>query len=210
MHPNVETTPEELLAAAQAGTAGSLSRLLQLYSNYLRLLAGAQLDNRLQARVSPSDIVQETLLEAHRDFGRFGGRSSGEFTGWLRRILINNLASAVEHHLVAEKRDARREVSLDEIGATVDRSATCLLAFLQDDMTSPSSQIEKHEQLLALAEVLTSMAPNYRQVIVMRHVEGRPFKEIAESLGRSPGATRMLWLRAVEQLRQEFERRGLV
>lgn len=210
MHPQVETTPEALLAAAQAGTSGCLSRLLQLYSNYLRLLAGAQLDDRLRARVSPSDVVQETLFEAHRDFDRFVGRSTGEFVGWLRRILIHNLASVVEHHLLTEKRDARREVSLDEIGATVDRSATCLAAFLHDDITSPSSQVERHEQVVALAEALTVLAPDYRQVIVMRHVEGRQFKEIAELLGRSQGAIRMLWLRAVEQLRLEFELRGLL
>ena len=210
MHPHVESTPEALLAAAQAGTNGCLTRLLQLYSNYLRLLAGAQLDNRLRARVSPSDVVQETLFEAHRDFDHFAGRSAGEFVGWLRKILIHNLARVVEHHLLAEKRDARREVSLDEIGATVDRSATCLAAFLHDDITSPSSQVERHEQVVALAEVLTLLAPDYRRVIVLRHVEGRQFKEIAELMGRSQGATRMLWLRAVEQLRQEFERRGLL
>lgn len=210
MHSDVEVTPEALLAAAQAGTNGCLSRLLQLYSNYLRLLAGAQLDNRLRARVSPSDVVQETLFEAHRDFGQFAGRSSGEFIGWLRKILIHNLARVVEHHLLAEKRDARREVSLDDIGGNIDRSATCLAAFLRDDITSPSSQVERHEQVVALAEILASLPPDYRQVIVLRHVEGRQFKEIADLLERSQGAARMLWFRAVEQLRQEFERRGLL
>ncbi|HRX80773.1 MAG TPA: sigma factor, partial [Pirellulaceae bacterium] len=82
-----------------------MSRLLQLYSNYLRLLACSQLDERLRARVSPSDIVQETLFEAHRDFDRFVGRSSGEFVGWLRTILVHNLARMVEHHLLTGKRD---------------------------------------------------------------------------------------------------------
>ncbi|MCA9145121.1 MAG: sigma-70 family RNA polymerase sigma factor [Planctomycetaceae bacterium] len=210
MHPPIETNPDSLLVAAQAGTSGCLSRLLQLYSNYLRLLACSQLDERLRARVSPSDIVQETLFEAHRDFDRFVGRSSGEFVGWLRTILVHNLARMVEHHLLTGKRDVRRDVSLDEIGVGGDQSKACLAALLHDDITSPSSQVERHEQVVALAEALTLLPPDYRQVIVLRHVDGRRFKEIAEVLGRSEGATRMLWLRAVEELREQLDLKGLL
>ena len=106
---------DQLFASARAGSASCLGRLLTLYSNYLKLLIAAQLDERLQVRVSPSDIVQETFFEAHRDFPQFRGQSTGEFVAWLRRILVNNILHVVEQHLLAEKRDVRREISLERL-----------------------------------------------------------------------------------------------
>lgn len=203
-----ETTPESLLMAAQAGAEGSLGRLLQLYSNYLHLLAMGRLDDRVRARVSASDVVQETMFEAHRDFHQFAGRSPGEFLGWLRKILVNNLARLVERHVLAEKRDVRREVSLDEIGVAVDRSAACLAALLQEDVVSPSSHAQTQEQIVLMADSLAELPPDYREVILLRHLEGMPFNEIGAKLGRSSGAVRMLWLRAIEQLRARFSERG--
>lgn len=204
--PKIDT----LLMSARAGTQGCLAQLLQAFSSYLWLLAAEQIDHRVQARVSPSDVVQDTLFEAHRDFVQFVGQSTPEFLSWLRQILIRNLSRVVEQHVLTEKRDARREVSLDKIGASVDRSATCLAAFLHDDITSPSSHAQRAEQVLALADVVAQLAPDYRQVIVLRHLEGLPFKEVAERMGRSQGAVRMLWLRAIEQLRSGFSARGLL
>ena len=97
---------DQLFASARAGSATCLGRLLTLYSNYLKLLISAQLDERLRVRVSPSDIVQETFFEAHRDFPQFRGQSTGEFVAWLRRILVNNILRVVEQHLLG--REARR------------------------------------------------------------------------------------------------------
>ena len=100
-----QTTTGRLLDAAREGKEECLGRLLQLYCNYLKLMAMAQLDQKLRARMSPSDVVQETLFEAHRDFAQFRGSSEAEFLAWLRRILVNNLARVVERHVLAEKRD---------------------------------------------------------------------------------------------------------
>jgi len=88
-----------LLQQAKSGDLQSLGRLLKNYFNYLDRLSRNHLDNRIEARVSASDIVQETLLEAHRDFTKFAGTSIGEFTAWLRRILFSNLATAIEKHV---------------------------------------------------------------------------------------------------------------
>jgi RNA polymerase sigma-70 factor, ECF subfamily len=210
MRASLESNSESLLMAARAGVGGSLSRLLEDYSHYLRLLAASQLDPRLQARVSPSDVVQETLFEAHRDFPGFAGRTVPEFRGWLRKILIHNVARMVEHHLIAEKRDARREVSLHEFADGSDRSTANLMALLDDKRTSPSGHAQRQESSRALAEALAELPADYREVILLRHVEGLPFKVIAVRLGRTHGATRMLWLRAIELLRRGFAERGLL
>ena len=96
---------DQLFTSARAGSSSCLGQLLALYTNYLKLLVSAQLDNRLRVRVSPSDIVQESFFEAHRDFAEFRGKSMGEFVVWLRRIVVNNILRVVEQHVHAEKRD---------------------------------------------------------------------------------------------------------
>ena len=114
--------PERLMADARLGKSERLGELLELYRNYLRLLARTQIDLHLQGRVNPSDLVQETFLEAYRDFVQFRGKTEKEWLAWLRRILVHNLARLVEQQVKALKRDARREVSLHRVDvAALDR-----------------------------------------------------------------------------------------
>lgn len=195
-----------LLSQARAGDRDSLGRLLETYRNYLKLLAQAQLNQQVRQRVSPSDVVQETMLEAHCGFGQFRGRSDGEFVAWLRRILVNNLARTVERYLMTAKRDVRREVSRESITASLDRSAIRLEAMLADKRRDAQRDVSLQEQLLHLADSLARLSSDHRDVIVMRHLEGVPFEAIAARMGRSNAATRMLWLRAIEQLRQGMSR----
>ena len=195
---------EELLTAARGDTPASLGRLFQYYSNYLKLLVAAQLSEKLQPRCSPSDIVQETFCEAHRDFAKFRGRTEAEFLAWLKAILINNLAREVERHVLAAKRDVRREVRLDAMNVAKERSAARLESALVDRGPSPSSDADRHERAVLLANYMAALSPDYRQVLVLRHCESLPFKEIAGRMGRSEGAIRMLWLRAISQIRDKL------
>src|SRR5436190_23185796 len=105
--------PEQLLADARGGQKARLGDLLELFRNYLYLLACTQIDLHLQARANPSDLVQETFLQACSHFQQFRGTSEKELLCWLRRILVNNLARLVEKQILAQKRNVRREVSLD-------------------------------------------------------------------------------------------------
>ena len=202
--------PQDLLKAARRGDVHCVGRLLEIYRHYLRILATTQIDRRLSARVSPSDIVQETLLEAHRDFVGFRGTTEREFIAWLRQILVNNLARTVERHLIAGKRDVRREVSMDGTRSALERSSERLRSLLIDSGHSPSAAAQRHEHAVILADVLAELAADYREVIVLRNLEGLSFNDVAERLGRTSGATRMLWLRAIEQLRNKLKKRELI
>lgn len=197
--------PDLLLSQALAGSRECFGRLLSVYRNYLKLLVMSQLEKKLQRRISVSDVVQETFLEANRDFGQFRGQTSGEFCAWLRRILVNNLHRVVEQHVLAEKRTVRREVSLEAMAHSLEQSTTRLDAILPDPGTSPSMNYQKHEQELELANVVAELPGDYREVIVLRHIEALPFEEVARRMERSPGAVRMLWLRAIRQLREKLE-----
>lgn len=196
---------EVLLSQALAGSSECFGRLLHVYRNYLKLLVVTQLERKLQQRVSPSDVVQETFLEANRDFAQFRGSTTAEFCGWLRRILVNNLHRVVERHVLAAKRDVRREVSLENLAKNLEQSTARLESLLPDPGTSPSGNAQRHEMEIMLANQLAELPADYRDVIVLRHLEGLRFEEIATRMDRSTGAARMLWLRAIQSLREQMQ-----
>jgi RNA polymerase sigma-70 factor (ECF subfamily) len=196
---------EGLIAEARGGQAAPVGQLLQLYRNYLTVLATTQFDRRLRRRVSPSDLVQEAMLAAHRDFPQFQGTSQRQFLAWLRQILINCLHRAIETHVKTKMRDVRCEVSIEALHASVDRSTANLARLLADPAPSPGAPLRAQERAVAVANQLAALKPQYRDVIIMRNLQGLSFDEIAERMARKPGAVRMLWLRAVEKLKQTSE-----
>ena len=137
--PSDEVPVPKLLKHARHGSAEALGQVLQLYRNYLTILATTQLDRRLRRRVNPSDLVQDAMLAAYGDFGKFQGCSERELLAWLRQILINCLHHVIETHLRAKMRDMRREISVEEVGAALDRSACNFIQTLTDRGPSPSA-----------------------------------------------------------------------
>ena len=194
-----------LLSQALAGSHECFGRLLHIYRNYLKFIVISQLERKLLSRMSASDVVQETFLEASRDFHQFRGKSSQEFWSWLKVILINNLHRVVEQHVLAKKRDVRREVSLEALTADLEESRIRLDAILPALIESPSSTVQHEEFKYQLANKLAELPPDYRQVICLRHMDGLPFEEIGLRMERSTGAARMLWLRAIRALRASID-----
>ncbi len=197
-----ETSVETLLDGARQAGSEVLGDLLQLYQNYLTILASTQLDRRLRRRMNPSDLVQDTMLAAHRDFQQFRGNSEREFLAWLRQILINSLHHAVETHVKAKMRDIRREISIEQANTALDRTAVNFGQILADGGPSPSAPARQRERVVALADQLAKLKPEYRDVIVLRNLQGLSFEEIADRMERKPGAVRMLWLRAIDKFKQ--------
>jgi RNA polymerase sigma-70 factor, ECF subfamily len=195
-----------LLREARQGDTHSIGELLQQYRNYLNVLAFSQIDKRLLPRVSPSDVVQETMLRAHKNFAQFRGGTERELLAWLRQILVNNLANFVEQHILAARRDLRREVSIDRLGASLEQSTIRLAALLPDQGKTPSMVVQRREEAVLLADRLAQLPADYREVLVLRNLQQLPFDEISQRMNRSTGATRMLWLRAIEKLRLLYEK----
>ena len=148
--------------------------------------------------------MQETLLEAHRHFRDFRGASEGEFVAWLRSILAGLIANHVRRYLGTKRRDARLERTL----ATELSDASGILgAELAADVSSPSEQAVNHEASLQLAGALEMLPDHYREVIMLRHLEGLPFAQVAERMGRSVESVEKLWVRALARLRQTLGER---
>ena len=192
--------PEPLLAAARADPA-ALGRLLEQYRNYLRLLARVELGRRLQGKVDASDVVQDAFLDAHRYFPNFRGTVEAQFVGWLREILAGTLANLVRRYVGTQARDVRLE---REIAAGLDRSSVLLDRGLVAGGSSPSEQAARHEQAVALADALGGLPPDYREAIVLRHLEGLTFPEVAARMGKSLDSVQKLWLRALAKLKQRL------
>jgi RNA polymerase sigma-70 factor, ECF subfamily len=197
-----QAQPEELIAGARQGQSKCLGALLEIYRNYLSLLARTQIDLHLQSRANPSDVVQETYLQACRNFQQFRGNSEKELLAWLRKILVHNLIKLVEKQVLAKKRDVRREISIERQRRELDRSAERLESFLVSQCSSPSAHAQQRELAALVADQLARLPASYREVIVLRNLEGLPFDEVAKRMERSPGAVRILWLRALDRLRE--------
>jgi RNA polymerase sigma-70 factor, ECF subfamily len=191
--------PEQLLQEAKAGDAAILGRLLELYRRYLSLLARVQIGQRLQGKVDASDLVQETFLEAHRNFDRFRGGTEAEFVAWLRQILAANLADLLRRYLGTKGRDVRLE---REIQDALDQSSVLLNRALVAPQSSPSQQAERREQGVQLADALDQLPADYREVLVLRHLEGLAFPEVARRMERSVDSVEKLWMRGLVRLRQ--------
>jgi RNA polymerase sigma-70 factor (ECF subfamily) len=187
------------LAAAQAGSREALGQVLETFRGYLLLVADREMDPELRAKGGASDLVQETFLEAQRDFARFHGASVDELRAWLRRLLLNNVANFTRQYRQRAKREIGREVALEAGGSSHERGFG-----LAADILSPSGQAAAHEQAEALARALQRLPDDYRQVLAYRHDEQLTFEEIGQRMERTANAARMLWLRAVERLQKEM------
>jgi RNA polymerase sigma-70 factor (ECF subfamily) len=168
---------------------------------YLLLLARAQLNAGGAGKIDASDIVQDALLEAVRQRARFRGTTDAEAAAWLRRLLTGKMIDALRH-AHADKRDARRERSLD---AEIEQSSLRLERFLAADQSSPSQGVQRQEQLAKLAQAMVTLPPAQREAVELRHCLGLGLDKIAEQMGKSPAAVAGLLKRGLQQLRQQLQ-----
>lgn len=172
---------------------------LMKYEAWLRLLARSEIDSRFAGKFDPSDAVQQTLLEAWKGWDHFRGSEEPQRLAWLRQILAHQLAHLARHYGGTQKRDVGREVSIDQ---SLCQSAQRLDALLPASDPSPSGLAAANEQRLRLAEVLQRLPEDYRTVLMLRNLEDLPHEEVARRMNRTPGAVRMLWLRALSALKE--------
>jgi RNA polymerase sigma-70 factor (ECF subfamily) len=194
--------PSALLRLARSGDDEALGLLLEMYRPYLTLLARVQIGRGLRGKADASDVVQDAFLGAHRDFGQFRGETEREFLAWLRQALASVLANFVRRYHGTERRDVRLE---RQLAAELEQSSQALDRSLVAPHSGPKRQAERREQAVLLAEALNHLAEDDRELLVLRHLEGLSFPEVARRMGRTVDSVKKRWPRALVRLRQAFE-----
>lgn len=192
------------LAAARAGSGEELGSLLNTMRGYLLVLANGAVNQRLRAKVSASDVVQQTMLLAHERFDQFRGDSSGELIGWLREILANNVRLEERRYLVAEKRQVGRERSLDL------ESRRHTVPEPTDPCPTPRAEFASREEARHLERAIARLSAEHRTVVLLRSWERLPFAEVGKRMNRTAEAARKLWGRAVLELQRELRSAGAI
>jgi RNA polymerase sigma-70 factor (ECF subfamily) len=198
-----EPDSEELLRQAAEGDAAARDRLLARHRARLRAAVAVRLDRRLLPRVDPSDVVQETLAEAARRLPDYLCDRPLPFYPWLRQLALERLIDLHRHHVRAGKRSVQREERA--LPPLPDESAAALLQRLFGRGSSPSARLQRREVTQRVQAALQQLSERDRELLVLRHLEQLPTRDVASVLGLSEGAVKMRLLRALERLRALLE-----
>lgn len=191
----------DLVARAKNGDDTARDELFSQCRNYVGVVARAQVESWMRTKVDASDLVQQTLLEAHRGIDAFRGTTEAEWLAWLRKILAHNTTDFMRQYRGTAKRAVDREVSMYR--PTPSRSRRTAIE-PSDGGESPSFAALRHERELAVAEAVAALPDDYREVIMLRNLQRLSFNEIAERMDRTRPAAQMLWLRALRRLEQQL------
>jgi RNA polymerase sigma-70 factor (ECF subfamily) len=190
----------ELLQRAGQGDAEALGNLFFRHRDRLRRMVQVRLDRRLQGRIDPSDVLQESYVEMARALAAYLKEPVLPFFLWLRMITGRKLQALHRHHLGSKIRDAGREVSLHR-GALPQASSVSLAAQLLGRLTTPSLAAVRAELQVRIQEALNSMDHLDREVLALRHFEQLSNAETAQVLGISEQAASNRFVRALKRLK---------
>lgn len=197
---------EQLIQRARCGDNVARGEIWIQYSHYLNLLARLNLGRKIRTKVSHSDVVQETFLQADKNLANFRGTTEKELMAWLRKILATQIAQHVRRY-DSQKRDVDLEQTVAD---QLDRSSEHFTAWLADSASSPSMRAARRERESLLADCLAQMKPAHREVIILHSLEDLSFEEVGARMDRSTDAVKKLWVRALTKLRAALRDQGTV
>lgn len=198
-------TAEATIARAAAGDASAWQELVGAYRERLRRMIGLRLDPRLRGRVDPSDLVQETFLDATGLLCAYYQDPPLPFYLWLRQLAGTRLAKAHRHHLGTLRRDVRREVTLPA-ESVPGVSSVALAGQLAGREGRPSEAACRAELRLQLEQLLDRFEPLEREILALRHFEQLSNSEAARVLSLTEAAASKRYIRALERLREHMAR----
>jgi RNA polymerase sigma-70 factor (ECF subfamily) len=200
-----DLSAQATIARAAAGDAHAWEELVAAYRGRLRRMIGLRLDPRLRGRVDPSDLVQETFLDATGQLALYQRDPPLPFYLWLRQLAGTRLAKAHRHHLGTPRRDVRREVAIP-VDAVPGVSSVALAGQLAGREARPSEAAQRAELRLKLEQLLDRFEPIEREILALRHFEQLSNSECARVLNLTEAATSKRYIRALERVREHLSR----
>ena len=201
MKPIDDQKTQHLVALAKEGDQPAIDQLCRIYGERVRRIIRFRLDTKLRSKLDSVDLVQDVLILALGGLKDFTYSNEGDFLRWLSRIAGNKLQDILKK-FYADKRDIRKEISFKQEGRSAD-DRFCG-AFEPVDTTTPSIIMRKKEALDRLEKALDTLKPEYKEVIVLKKIEGLSHAEIAERLNKSTNAVPMLLFRAMAALTMAY------
>lgn len=205
---DMDSDENDLLARLQSDSGEQFALIFSEFEERLRRIIRFRLDYRLAPRVSDSDVIQECYVRAADRLPRYLENPEYPFFVWLRMQANQQLADVHRKHLLAEKRDARRELRLPPQREASNQTSVQLAAHLVAQLTSPSRLLQRSEEIQALEESLNEMNETDREVIALRHFEELSSSETAQVLGIEPAAASKRYVRALKRLKEIMARHG--
>ena len=199
MWPDPQQT-EELLAEARRGDGDAVNRLLEGHRGAVRRMIDLRMDQVLKRRVDASDIAQEVMIEANRRLREYLKNPAMPFHLWLRQMAKDRLIDAHRRHRQAARRTMDREQPL--VTAARDRSSLDLAAQLRDEQLTPAAAAAWEELQRRFEAACSQLEEQDQEIVFMRHFEHLSNSEAATTLGLSPQAASMRYLRAMRRLRE--------
>jgi RNA polymerase sigma-70 factor (ECF subfamily) len=188
---------QHLVALAQEGNESALNQLCTVYGERVRRIVRLRLDRKLRPKLDSLDVVQDALMLALEGLQDFTYKDEGDFLRWLAKIAENRFRDILDK-FHAGKRDIHREIPFRREGRSTGDGSVGAAEPLR--ATTPSVILCKKEALDRLEQALDALKPKYRDVIMLKRIEGLSHAEIAERLGKNAGAVRMLLARAMAAL----------
>lgn len=192
----------ELLKQIQAGSTAALATFLEKRQPQLLAFIRKRLGAALKSRVEPEDVLQEASAEAVRVMSPEWPGDKEPFS-WLCQIVERRIIDLHRHHFGAQKRDAGRERSLDQ--KVSDGENVGLVNLLVKSMTTPSKAFSRNAKEALLYEALQQLQEDQREAVRLKYIEGWPSKDIADKLGKSDAAVRVMLARTMKQLQSILE-----
>ncbi|MGD8500598.1 MAG: sigma-70 family RNA polymerase sigma factor [Phycisphaerales bacterium] len=199
----VDQTTQHLVALAKDGDESALAQLCSVYGERVRRIVRLRMGSEIRSKLDSMDLVQDALVSVLEDLGDFTYRNEGDFLRWLSKIAENRIRDNLDR-LHADRRDIRKEVRLDDYGRTAGGVSVGTRGPI--NAATPSVIISRKEELDKLEKAIDKLRPEYREVIVLKKIEGLSYKEIGDRLGKSTDAVGMLVSRAMVALIRAFEK----
>jgi RNA polymerase sigma-70 factor (ECF subfamily) len=197
------TETRNLLAGADGGDRQAVEKLFQQHRTYLRQVVAMRMDPQMTARVDPSDIVQDTQLEALRRLPDYLARRPMPFRLWLIKTAHERLIVARRRHVEADCRAVGREEALP------DKSSLLLAGRIFASDPTPSQQLTRRELAERVRQALAQLPPGDREILFLRTFEGLTNQEAAIVLDLDPGTASKRYGRAILRLHQILKAQGL-